>query len=185
MMKAWTIVVAFALVSACGGADPSSKPAAAPVAQTKPDPLPSWNDSASKKAIVDFVGRVTREGGPDFVPEPNASPRSTTTARSGRNSRSTSRLRLPLTASGQWPRSIREWKQKQPFKGILEGDMKAVAAAGEKGLLEVIGATHVRQYDRRVRGHRRRMDSEAPTIPSSSGPIRTSSTSRCWRCSPI
>ena len=29
-----------------------------------------------------------------------------------------------------------EWKQKQPFKGVLEGDMKAVAAAGEKGLLE-------------------------------------------------
>jgi len=31
------------------------------------DPLPSWNDGASKKAIVDFVGRVTREGSPDFV----------------------------------------------------------------------------------------------------------------------
>ena len=35
-----------------------------------------------------------------------------------------------------------EWKTKQPFKGILENDMKAVAAAGEKGLAEVIGATH-------------------------------------------
>ena len=36
-----------------------------------------------------------------------------------------------------------EWKQKQPFKGVLEGDMKAVAASGEKGLLEVMAATHV------------------------------------------
>ncbi len=35
-----------------------------------------------------------------------------------------------------------EWKTKQPFKGILENDMKAVAATGEKGLVEVIGATH-------------------------------------------
>ena len=35
-----------------------------------------------------------------------------------------------------------EWKQTQPFKGVLEGDMKAVAASGEKGLLEIIGATH-------------------------------------------
>ena len=34
------------------------------------DPLPSWNEVASKKAIVAFVGRVTREGGPDFVPVP-------------------------------------------------------------------------------------------------------------------
>ena len=30
--------------------------------------LPSWNDGAAKSAIVDFVARVTKEGGPDFVP---------------------------------------------------------------------------------------------------------------------
>jgi phosphoglycolate phosphatase-like HAD superfamily hydrolase len=35
-----------------------------------------------------------------------------------------------------------EWKTKQPFKGILESDMKAVGATGEKGLVEVIAATH-------------------------------------------
>ena len=32
------------------------------------DPLPSWNDTAPKKAIVDFVEKVTKEGLPDFVP---------------------------------------------------------------------------------------------------------------------
>jgi phosphoserine phosphatase len=30
--------------------------------------LPSWNDGAAKAAILDFVGRVTAEGGPDHVP---------------------------------------------------------------------------------------------------------------------
>ena len=39
-------------------------------ANAQSDPLPSWNDGATKKSIVDFVGRVTREGGPDFVPVP-------------------------------------------------------------------------------------------------------------------
>ena len=34
------------------------------------DPLPSWNDTAPKKAIVAFVQKVTREGSPDFVPVP-------------------------------------------------------------------------------------------------------------------
>ena len=29
--------------------------------------LESWNDGPTKSAIVDFVGRVTAEGGPDFV----------------------------------------------------------------------------------------------------------------------
>jgi hypothetical protein len=32
------------------------------------DPLPSWNDGEAKKAIVEFVEKVTTEGGPDFVP---------------------------------------------------------------------------------------------------------------------
>ena len=32
------------------------------------DPLPSWNDGAAKKAITDFVARVTAQGGADFVP---------------------------------------------------------------------------------------------------------------------
>jgi hypothetical protein len=30
--------------------------------------LTSWRDTATRKAIVDFVERVTAEGGPDFVP---------------------------------------------------------------------------------------------------------------------
>src|SRR5262245_43162208 len=34
------------------------------------DPLPSWNDGPAKKAIVEFVGKVTKEGSPDFVPVP-------------------------------------------------------------------------------------------------------------------
>jgi len=40
------------------------------------DPLPSWNDTGAKKAIVEFVGRVTKEGSPDFVkPEVRATAR--------------------------------------------------------------------------------------------------------------
>jgi hypothetical protein len=32
------------------------------------DPLPVWNDTAPKNAIVRFVERVTNQGSPDFVP---------------------------------------------------------------------------------------------------------------------
>lgn len=42
-------------------------PAIAP--EKKPaDPLPSWADGPAKKAVLDFVAKVTMEGGPDFVP---------------------------------------------------------------------------------------------------------------------
>lgn len=39
-------------------------------AYAQSDPLPSWNESAAKKAIIDFVSRITREGGPEFVAIP-------------------------------------------------------------------------------------------------------------------
>src|SRR3954469_10130917 len=32
------------------------------------DPLPSWNDGATKQSITNFVSRVTTQDGPDFVP---------------------------------------------------------------------------------------------------------------------
>ena len=41
--------------------------ASAAVAQ---DPLPSWNDTASKQAIVAFAERVTKQSSPDFIPAP-------------------------------------------------------------------------------------------------------------------
>src|SRR5262245_46932761 len=31
-------------------------------------PLPSWNEGAIRTAILDFVARVTTEGGVDYVP---------------------------------------------------------------------------------------------------------------------
>ena len=37
-------------------------------AEVQTDPLPSWNDGAAKKAIVDFVQATTTQGGPKFVP---------------------------------------------------------------------------------------------------------------------
>src|SRR5215831_20208979 len=57
VMKSFVLVMALSLVYA-GWA----------VAQR--DPLPSWNDTAPKKAIEAFVEKVTKPGGPDFVPVP-------------------------------------------------------------------------------------------------------------------
>jgi hypothetical protein len=72
------IVGLFVLLAwACGGGPPAGTPTEAPAPAGVPqssvpaDPLPSWNDGPSKRAIVDFVGRVTREGAPDFVPGPD------------------------------------------------------------------------------------------------------------------
>jgi hypothetical protein len=35
-----------------------------------------------------------------------------------------------------------EWKTTQPFRGVIEGDTKAVLASGEHGLMQILAASH-------------------------------------------
>jgi phosphoglycolate phosphatase-like HAD superfamily hydrolase len=147
-----TIVVV--LASSCGAEPPAStsvQPAATgSTASGAPgsrgpagDPLPSWNDGASKKAIVDFVGRVTKDGGPDFVP---AEERIATFDNDG-TLWSEQPVYVQVAFALDRVKALApqhpEWKSAQPFKGVLEGDVKAIAASGEKGLLQIIAVTHV------------------------------------------
>jgi phosphoglycolate phosphatase-like HAD superfamily hydrolase len=111
-------------------------------AATSSDPLPSWNASVSKGAIVDFVGRVTREGGPDFVPPAERIATFDNDGTLWSEQPIYFQLGFALDRVKALAAQHPEWKDTQPFKGVLEGDMKAVAASGEKGLLQIIAATH-------------------------------------------
>jgi len=129
LLAAW--LAASALACSCGGA-----------AFAQSDPLPSWNDGTVKKSITDFVARVTTPGNADFVPSEQ---RIATFDNDG-----TLWCEQPMyfqvvfafdeikrTAS-QHP----EWRRKQPFKALLDHDMPTLALSGEKGLLEIVAATH-------------------------------------------
>ncbi|WP_262027060.1 HAD family hydrolase [Microvirga sp. Mcv34] len=112
----------------------------AAVAQT--DPLPSWNDAAAKQAIIAFVTDTTRAGSSDFIPEPE---RIATFDNDG-----TLWIEQPVyvqlafaldrikALAPQHP----DWKDWQPFKAVLEGDMTALAGSGEHGAVEILAATH-------------------------------------------
>jgi len=109
------------------------------VAQT--DPLPSWNDGPTKDSITRFVAQVTAQG-QNFVPEDQ---RIATFDNDG-----TLWVEQPMyvqlafvlsrvkTLAPQNP----TWKTKQPFKAVLDGDMKTLAASGEKGLMQLVAVTH-------------------------------------------
>jgi phosphoglycolate phosphatase-like HAD superfamily hydrolase len=106
------------------------------------DPLPSWNDTAPKKAIVALVEKVTKEGSTGFV-SPNE--RIATFDNDG-----TLWAEQPMyfqflfamdrikALAPQHP----EWKTKEPFKSALAGDMKGLLASGEKSLIEIMARTH-------------------------------------------
>ena len=111
-------------------------------AQAQTDPLPSWNDGANKQAIIGFVGRITQQGGPDFVPPAE---RIATFDNDGTlwvEHPMYTQLAFALDRVKAMAPSHPEWKDTQPFKAALEGDMKTLAASGDHGLAELIMATH-------------------------------------------
>ncbi len=63
-------------------------------------------------------------------------------ARSGQNNRCISSSPFALDRVKALAPKHPEWKVKHPFKAVLEGDLKALAAAGEKGIIELVMATH-------------------------------------------
>ena len=106
------------------------------------DPLPSWNDGHAKSRIVAFVAAVTDTSGKDFVPPAE---RIAVFDNDGTLwSEQPAYVQLAFVVDRVKALAPRhpEWKTQQPFKGVLEGDMKAAAAAGEKGLLQLLMATH-------------------------------------------
>jgi phosphoglycolate phosphatase-like HAD superfamily hydrolase len=106
------------------------------------DPLPSWNDTGPKKAIVQFVQTVTNKDSPNFVPREK---RIATFDNDG-----TLWAEQPMyfqvffvvdrvkALAPQHP----EWNTKEPFASLLKGDMKGALAGGQKGLMEMMAATH-------------------------------------------
>ncbi|HEY7159437.1 MAG TPA: HAD family hydrolase [Gemmataceae bacterium] len=111
-------------------------------APEKADSLPSWNDGAAKQNILKFVAEVTKEGGPKYVPPED---RVSTFDNDG-----TLWSEQPVYFQALFVRDRLkmlaeknpEWKEKQPFKAVLENDLEALAALGEKGIVELIGTTH-------------------------------------------
>jgi haloacid dehalogenase-like hydrolase len=126
-----------------------SEPAAPPGASQQPtasravDPLPSWNDTAPKRAILNFVNRVTKEGAPDFVPPAERIATFDNDGTLWTEQPVYVQVAFALGRVKALAPKHPDWKIRQPFKGVLEGDVKAVVASGEKGLGELMAVTHV------------------------------------------
>jgi phosphoglycolate phosphatase-like HAD superfamily hydrolase len=106
------------------------------------DPLPSWNDGAVKKSIIDFVAKVTTQGGADFVPPAERIAVFDNDGTLWCEQPYYFQLAFALDRVKAMAPQHPEWKDRQPFKALLEGDKKALAAAGKDGLLQIMTVTH-------------------------------------------
>ncbi|AXA44646.1 HAD family hydrolase [Rhizobium leguminosarum] len=111
-------------------------------ALSQADPLPSWNDTAPKAAIVGFVEKVSKEGSSDFVPEPERIAVFDNDGTLWVEHPMYVQLAFALDRVKALAPQHPDWATTQPFQAVLEGDMKALAAGGEKGLMEIMAATH-------------------------------------------
>lgn len=116
-------------------------------------PLLSWNDGPAKKAIVDFVARVTTSAGPDYV------------APAGRvavfDNDGTLWPEQPIYFQFQFAldrvKALApghpEWSTRPPFDAVIRGDVKSLMASGETGILDIIAASHAGMTTDEFAGH--------------------------------
>ena len=127
--------------SSAPGSPPPASSAQAPASSTA-DGLRSWSDGAAKRAIVDFVSRVTKDGGADFVPIPER------IATFDNDGTLWAEKPVPFQLLFAFDRvkalapQHPEWRTKEPFAPLLKGNTAGVAASGEKGLLQIVAVTH-------------------------------------------
>lgn len=110
-------------------------------AQAK-DPLPSWNEGKAKQAIIEFVKSVSTKSNPSYVPSAERiavfDNDGTLWAEQPLYVQFTFAIDRVKTLAPKHP----EWKEKQPFKAVLEDDLKTVFAGGKSTLFKLLLATH-------------------------------------------
>jgi phosphoglycolate phosphatase-like HAD superfamily hydrolase len=106
------------------------------------DPLPSWNDGASKQAVLDFVSAVTTEGGDQFVPEHDRiavfDNDGTLWVEQPMYAQAFFMLDQIKTLAPQHP----EWQTEHPYAAVLSGDKEALATLSEADLGKLAVAAH-------------------------------------------
>jgi hypothetical protein len=106
------------------------------------DPLPSWNDGATKKAIVEFVAKVTKKGSPDFVPEAERIATFDNDGTLWAEQPMYFQLLFALDRVKVLAPQHPEWKTTEPFASLLNGDVKGALAGGEKAIVAIMMAAH-------------------------------------------
>jgi hypothetical protein len=111
-------------------------------AMAQTDPLPSWNDESAKKAIVEFVAKVTKPGSPDFVQVPERIAVFDNDGTLWCEQPVPVQLFFALDRVKALAPQHPGWKDKEPFASVLKGDVKGALAGGENALVEMAMATH-------------------------------------------
>ncbi|WP_417353087.1 HAD family hydrolase [Flavobacterium alkalisoli] len=106
------------------------------------DPLPSWNDGPNKEAIINYVKDVTTDGSVNFIPVADRIATFDNDGTLWSEQPAYFQLFFAMDRIKALSADHPEWKNKQPYKAVLENDMDALMQQGEKGLMEIVMVSH-------------------------------------------
>jgi phosphoglycolate phosphatase-like HAD superfamily hydrolase len=106
------------------------------------DTLPSWNDEAPKRQILEYVRAVTTTGSKDHVPPAERIAVFDNDGTLWAEQPMYFQLAFAIDRVKALAPQHPEWKDQEPFKSLLAGDLKAALAGGDKAVVELIMATH-------------------------------------------
>jgi hypothetical protein len=106
------------------------------------DPLPSWNAGPSRRAIIAFIEATTRPGSSDFVAPAERIATFDNDGTLWAEQPNYFQLLFILDRIERLAPQHPGWKTTEPYKSVLAGDSRSVAAAGEKGLMQLLASTH-------------------------------------------
>ena len=116
--------------------------AAATAGAAEPDPLPSWTDGPARRAIVSFVADVTKTGAPTFVAPAGRIAVFDNDGTLWAEQPVYFQLAFAIDRVKELAPQHPEWSGQEPFRTLLAGDVKGALDQGEKGILQVVAATH-------------------------------------------
>ena len=106
------------------------------------DPLPSWNEGVVKTALIDFVTRTTMAGARDFLPTADRTAVFDNDGTLWAEQPIYAQLAFALDRIRALAPQHPEWKTTQPFAAVIDGDVNALLAGGEAGLMQILATSH-------------------------------------------
>jgi len=109
--------------------------------------LPSWNEGKNKTNVMAYVKTVTDKNSADFIPREDRIAVFDNDGTLWSEQPVYFQFFFAIDRVKALASVHPEWKNTQPFKAVLEGDMKTVIASGKEGLLKLIMASHTGMSD--------------------------------------
>ncbi len=106
------------------------------------DILPSWNKSVTRQTIIQFVENATQENGEQFVPIAKRIAVFDNDGTLWAEQPVYFQLAFTIDRIKTLASKHPEWKTKQPYKAVLEGDIKKAMSSDKKMLMEMLMVAH-------------------------------------------